>query len=226
MTEGWICPDGHPLYLIDGEKICAICAEIERNGARPNRCKKRGHTVPRSAKNCRVCQRYRHAPWWEVLDTMGSATCPSGHEVTHEDLLYGIRSGGIVERKCHSCVRESWSKAHDVFMKRREEVAAAEGRELRHRDAPKKRLPIDYFDWVVSLRLIEGKIDEVYDMRRGEHVGATAMEKWVAYHSTGGDYFFTRKFDNSEKHVREQWPDVGLRKGWPPKTLAQAMSEL
>lgn len=222
----WICEDGHPLYLIDGDKVCSICQQIAEHGARPGRCRLRGHTVPKNSNNCRACRRYREAPWFEELDATGSAVCPSGHHMTHENLAYGLRGGVWPERKCSQCVTEGWQKAHAAFMRNRESVAAAEGREVRRRSVPKVRLPSDYIDWVVALRLIEGKVDEVYEMKRGKHIGATAMEKWVAFHSTADSDIFERSCPGGVTSVRYQWREYGDRHKWKPKTLAQAMAEL
>ncbi len=228
MTPDWICEGGHPLYLIDGEKYCPICVAITEKGLKP-----RGrsgptpcaHTMPTGVKSCYVCERYRKSPWLQELDENGRGTCPGGHEVTHADLSYGIR-GQYAQRRCAACAHDSVLKASRAFMKKKDEIAAAEGRKVRRRTDPKVRLPVDYIDWVVALRLIEGKVDEVYDMNRGGHVGATAMEKWVAYHSTTDLYSYTRTTPTGPTHVRYQWVDMGVVKKWKPTTLAQAMSNL
>lgn len=224
MTKGWICKGGHPYYRIDGKKICPICAKIAELGLRKDRCAKFNHTVPAGHRHCPTCERYRKNPWQAELDQNGEATCTNGHHATHETLTYVRYPNGQVKRVCSQCLTLAAGAARDAA------VAYAEGRhergETRKRHRQRKRLPVDFFDWVVALRLIEGKIDEVYDMTRGTHVGPTAMEKWVAYNSTTDDYVFTRKFSNSIKSVRWQWAEAGEANGWPPKTLAQAMAEL
>lgn len=228
MTEGWICEGGHPLYLIDGEKFCPICILIAERGVKPQAPRGRrgcSHTVPMGVNSCYVCERHRKAPWLRALDQNGRATCPRGHEATHETLKYS-RRGDAVVRRCARCEEVGVAQAQRAFLRRKEEIAAAEGRQVRHRDDPKKRLPADFADWVVILRLIEGKVDEVYDMKRGEMVGATAMEKWVAYHSTSEDYNFTRTQPSGVHTVRHHWTETGQANGWKPKTLAQFMSEL
>lgn len=225
MTEGWICEGGHPYYLIDGNKVCWVCEQIEKRGAKEGGCKKRLHTVHAGAAHCITCEKHRKRPWQKELDENGVATCPAGHEVTHESLKYSLSACGAPQRKCSICSDEAASHANSAYLIGRARKRAEKGLPpLQPRE--KVRFPIDYFDWVVALRLIEGKVDEVYDMKRGSHVGPTAMEKWVAFHSTTDDYPFMRRFDNSERHVRWQWPETGRVRGWKPKTLAQAMSEL
>jgi hypothetical protein len=226
MTEGWICEDGHPLYRIDDVKICKICPIIAEVGAKENRCRLMGHTVPVTSECCTICNQYSKIPWHKELDQNGVATCPAGHTVTHEDMLYNMRGGKSPERKCYQCVSASWKRANAAYVAGREAVAAAEGREIDRRYKEARRLPLDYFDWVVALRLIEGKVDEVYDMRRDNNIGPTAMEKWVAYHSTTDDYNHTRTQPGGPKFVRHQWAETGQLKKWKPRTLAQAMSEL
>lgn len=226
MTEGWICEGGHPYYLVDGEKMCPICIKIADVGSRPKRCRVMGHLVPADQQWCTLCQRYTKLEWLRELDKTGTSTCPQGHEATHETLKYSLRSGKFPERKCEACVSSSWKKANTAYIAKRMGIAQAEGRELQHRPKEKRRLAPEYFDWVVALRLIEGKIDEVYDMRRGTHVGATGMERWVAYHSTTDDYNYMRTTPSGPTHVRSSWVDTGKVKRWKPKTLAQAMSEL
>lgn len=225
MTEGWICEGGHPYYLIDGTKVCWACEQIKKYGPKEGGCKKRLHTTHEGAKNCITCEKHRKRPWQKDLDEHGTAVCPEGHEVTHETLKYSISACGAPQRACPICSSKAAAHANSQYLLSR--ARKREGKGLPPLPPRKKvRLPVDYFDWVVALRLIEGKIDEVYDMRRGTHVGPTAMEKWVAYHSTTDDYNYTRTAPDREYTIRWQWPEAGAAKGWKPKTLAQAMSEL
>lgn len=225
MTEGWICEGGHPYYLIDGVKTCWVCEQIAELGQKESGCKKGLHTNAIGNKNCVTCEKHRKRPWQKELDEKGVALCPEGHEVTHDNLKYSLSSCGAPQRKCRTCSDTAASHANSAYVLSRNEGRAAKGLPP-YEPRQKKRLPPEYFDWVVALRLIEGKVDEVYDMRRGEHVGATAMEKWVAYHTTNDSYPFARKSGDREQVLRYQWPELGIRRKWKPKTLAQAMAEL
>lgn len=226
MTRSWICSGGHPLYLIDGVKYCPTCELIAERGAKPKRCK-RNHIAIAGISNCATCGMYRKAAWLQELDEHGKASCPQGHEMTHAKLRYAVRQGKHAERKCSACSSTNSKKANTVMVKVRADQRAAKGLPplppVAHRRGV--RLKPDYIDWVVAFRLIEGKVDEVYDMKRGAHVGPTAMEKWVAYHSTPGDYAYMRTYEAHPGTVRHEWPKYGLRHGWKPKTLVQAIAE-
>lgn len=229
MTEGWICEGGHPYFMIDGEKVCPICVKIAVEGVRVSQRPCAGnHTRPMSHGNCRLCERYNKTPWQKELDLTGKATCPKGHSLTHEDLKYTHRQGKTPERQCGQCRYDRIVTASKAYIKKREEIAAAEGREVRRKNAPKKRLPAESYDWVVALRLIEGKVDEVYDMVRDEHKGATLMEQWIAYCSTTEEdnTRMIRHHSGIPSYIRPQWKRAADSRGWKPKTLAQAMSSL
>lgn len=224
----WLCEGGHPYYLVDGTKFCPVCVKIAKVGAKKKRCVKMNHTAPADADSCALCQRFTKAPWLKQLDLTGETICPNGHANTHATLKYTLRNGKIPERKCQACVDTSAKKAAETFRQNRMAVAEAEGRELDTRAKRRARFGPEYFDWVVALRLIEGKVDEVYEMMRGKHKGATAMEKWVAYHSTT-DWDTPRLIRHTDKrpnNIRSAWVVTGTQLGWKPKTLAQAMSEL
>lgn len=226
MTRGWICDGGHPLYLIDGKKTCPQCVIIAEQGAKKERCK-RNHTVALGNSNCPTCGVYRKRPWFKALDEAGMAPCPRGHEMTHDKLKYSVRQGRFAERKCSECSSTNSKAANSAMVKVRAEQRAAKGLPPLPPVARRRgiRLKPDYIDWVVAFRLIEGKVDEVYDMQRGTHVGPTAMEKWVAYHSTPEDYTHMRTYQTHPGTVRHEWPKYGLRHGWKPKTLVQAIAE-
>lgn len=106
MTEGWLCEGGHPFYLIDGAKVCFLCEEVARVGAKAAPCRAMGHVVPVTHKMCRVCEQYQKIPWRKALDLNGAGTCAKGHEVTHDSLIYSVRTGKGYERKCPHCVSE------------------------------------------------------------------------------------------------------------------------
>lgn len=225
----WICEGGHPYYLIDGVKHCPICVRIAEVGVKPTRCVKMGHTIPADVRSCSLCHRFTKADWQRQLDLNGEATCPKGHALTHATLAYIRRGSGVYERKCPTCIDVNWKAAGRQYRTNCEARAKREGREMRRVGRPKKRFkPTDY-DWVVALRLIEGKIDEVYDMMRGTHKGATTMEKWIAYCSTTehDSTRLIRRFGaGNDKHLRNQWAEYPEKAGWSRKTLAQAMNEL
>ncbi len=227
MTDGWICEGGHPYYLIDGEKYCPLCTLIEQVGRHPVDCRN-GHARPATGhRSCRLCDKYRKRPYWRELDEKGEAVCPNGHRLTHETVAYSKQQGVWVERSCPSCRRENVKNANAAYVAKREALAAAEGREIRRRAREEDTLAVDYLDWVVAYRLAMGKVDEVYEMRRGRHKGATPMEKWVAYCSTHGrdPEEFRRNQPSGVRIVRGQWAEYANEKGWPPKTLIQAMAE-
>jgi len=227
--EEWICSGEHPLYLVDGTKVCMTCVKIAEVGAKRKRCIKMNHTVPADADSCALCQRFTKAEWLKQLDLTGETVCPNGHANTHATLKYTLRSGKIPERKCQECIDASAKKAAATQRQIRAAIAKAEGREMDTRAKRRRRLGADYFDWVVALRLIEGKVDEVYDMMRGKHKGATGMEKWVAFHSTHGidtSKFVRHDHNARPSNVRYQWTETGTALKWEPKTLAQAMAEL
>lgn len=223
MTEGWLCEGNHPYFLVDGKKFCPVCELIKEVGAKPERCRAMGHTVPIGKDHCPLCWRYRKALWQKELDLNGEAECPNGHRMTHETLLYTLRSGTVHERKCPNCIRESSARGRATAMANAK--ARHEAGLTKPRPAP-VRLPPEYCDWVVAYRLIMGQVDEVYDMKRGQHVGATPMEKWVAYHSTPEDYNHVRSNRTSgDRVLRYQWAEYGEQHGWEPKTLVQAIAE-
>jgi hypothetical protein len=222
----WICDDGHPKYLVKGEIMCPTCAKIERVGLKSPRCKRRNHTVPLGEDTCPICFRYKKIPWLAELDEHGVADCPKGHHVKHADLAYSLRSGLHPERRCKQCMMANTKKSTMVNRAKWDAIRASGAFVPTPRRVRKDRLKPEYCDWVVALRLIEGKVDEVYDMKRGDHIGPTAMEKWVAYHSTSEDYTHTRTFASGPNTVRHQWTETGRVNKWKPKTLAQAMSEL
>ncbi len=224
--DDWICPGGHPYYLIDGVKTCWVCDRIAEVGAKERGCKADLHQTPLGTSHCVTCEKWRKRAWSEELDTVGKAVCPDGHEITHETLKYMLGADGIPQRRCAECAITGRKRATASYVASREEHHAKNGTLMR-RQQEKVRLPLDYFDWVVSLRLIEGKVDEVYDMMRGKHKGATAMEKWVAYHSVPRDFSAVRHLKSGETTgVHLSWATVGIARGWKPKTLAQAMAEM
>lgn len=221
--EDWICEGGHPYMMRDGVKYCPVCEAIASNGLRKiPRCPQ-NHTVPAGIKYCPTCERYRNSRWQKALDLTGQSTCVYGHTMTHDACYYGMRLGKWPERKCSICVKERMMGANKIYQEQRAKTREEKG--LKKRPPKRKSLPPTFCDWVVALRLVEGKVDEVYDMRRDDTVGPTAMEKWVAYHSTPDNYVSTRTFNSGPSVVRYQWREYGDLKKWKPKTLAQAMRE-
>jgi len=225
MTD-WICPDGHPKYRVGDTLTCPTCEQIATQGQKPDLCKRRGHSVPLGFDVCNVCVRYKKIPWTEQLDNHGSATCSNGHEVTHDELVYLVRGGKTHERRCPGCARDA-SLAAVQAHKAKTAARHAAGWTKKRPPKLKDTLAPDYLDWVVAYRLAMGKVDEVYEMKRGDHEGATAMEKWVAYCSTEGrdPDEFLRTMQSRTATIRWQWAEHARMKGWAPKTLTQAMAE-
>lgn len=224
MTDSWICEGGHPYYLHEGKKVCSVCDEIKEHGLRKRPCRLGGHAMPANREECLTCKKYRLMEWHRELDKTGKAICKNGHEVTHETMRYSLIRPGVLQRACGGCVNMSANMAASVNKKKAAHRHAAG---LTRRRPPKKTDALDhtYVDWVVVYRLAMGKVDEVYDMKRGDTVGATAMEKWVAYHSTPEDYLYTRNFPAGPATVRWQWREYGIKKKWEPKTLVQVIAE-
>jgi hypothetical protein len=220
VTEGWVDDRGHPLYLIDGEKICSRCpgytADTELFVC------KYGHTYIRG-KGCRVCEAWRTAPWLKQLDQTGETVCSRGHEHTHETLLYSRTANGGAERKCPQCVEGSMAKATASYVERMAKEREVTGRTY----SVKTRLPYTYVDWVVVQRLIDGKVDEVHQIMRDDSRGPTLMERWVAVCSTPPWKPFIRS--SSDGHTsdrRPDWEKIGKSYGWEPKTITQVMAEI
>ena len=216
--EDWTCENGHPLYLIDGEKICTKCPKLAGAG-RLVKCK-RGHVYP--APYCRTCSSYYSAPWLGVLDETGETYCPGGHYHTHETLTYLARPGGGAERKCGLCIASSLKSASKAYSEMQSEDRKRTGRKY----TIKKRLPNTFVDWVVVQRMIDGKVDEVHQMVRDDSRGPTLMERWVAVCSTPKWHPFMRSADeNHSSDRRPFWERIGHNMGWEPKTIADVLME-
>ncbi len=225
MSE-WLCEGNHPYYLIEGKKYCSVCEQIKLVGLSTFTCRRK-HTRPAGDRDCSVRGKYRRRPWFRELDENGVATCPGGHTLNHATLSYSKLYGVWAQRSCAECLNANGAKANAVYVSNCEKRATEAGRKVRKRGEKKDTLAPEYIDWVVAYRLAMGKVDEVYDMKRGDHKGATAMEKWVAYCSTIGrdPSEFIRKSEGGERFIRPQWAEYGEQHKWKPKTLAQAMAE-
>lgn len=237
--EKWICELGHPKYRVfagTGSSLtCFICKKIEKS-LNPKVCL-RGHKYASEDRQCRLCMWYAQHPWLKELDTTGEAVCPRGHEVTHATLNYKRRG----YRRCPECHK----LGRGIAVK-----AMAEA----HRGKPNanrgKRFGVTrtFADWVVVLRLIEGRLDEVYQMRRGTTKGPTPMEEWVAYNSTrpGEGAWRLAYSEQNELLARrhgaremgkanelaasftrrwEKWGTYGRERKWEPKTIWELIGQ-
>lgn len=233
-TLPWVCESGHPRYWVyraDGarRKVCHICAKIAKS-ASPRMCI-RGHTFPVEERQCRLCLIYRQNPWLKELDEKGIATCPRGHEMTHDTLNYSTHR----KRCCSTCFTEA----------RQRGVAACAAHHTGKPNANRGKkygVKKDFVDWVVVHRMINNQVEDVMQMKRGFSTGPTSMEKWVAYCSTTPMESAHRrayhgespKNGNSVSHMEIQrwesmwssWGEEGRRKKWPRKTILDVLAEL
>lgn len=233
--ESWICPEGHPMYRIylgTGSFVrCIICQKVEKS-VNPRLCI-RGHTFPAEDRQCRLCLWYSQRPWLKELDEKGVATCPSGHEVTHDMLCYKRRK----QRRCPKCHTKARGKA----------VAAMAEANTGKPNANKGKhygVKRTFADWVVVYRLIEGRLDEVYSMKRGFTTGPTPMEEWVAHNSMNplegahrlaySDqkelYVGTEKGKTNELTLSfvkrwEKWGNYGKARKWKPMTMWELIGQ-
>jgi hypothetical protein len=240
--RGWICEYGHPKYRVtrgaptgyrDTRRTCHICEKIAQSD--PRMCI-RGHRFPSVERQCRLCLIYRQNPWLKELDETGIAQCPRGHWMEHQKLNYNTPK----RRACGVCHVEQRARA----------IAAASEANRGKPNVNKGRtmgVKQRYVDWVVVHRLMVGRLDEVYAMRRGTTKGPTAMEEWVAYnsfnplesghrlaYSSQAELKRTTKGDKGKSHDLllsfikrwEGWGVKGRKHGFPAKTLDDLLAEI
>lgn len=236
--EKWICEHGHPKYRIfqgTGSFLaCLICKKVEKS-INPRTCK-RSHPFPAEDRQCRLCMWYAQHPWLKELDEHGEAVCPKGHTVTHNTLNYRRRG----YRRCGECHK----LGRGVAVK-----AMADNHRGRPNVNKGKRFGVKrtFADWVVVYRLIEGRLDEVYQMKRGTTTGPTPMEEWIAYNSTSpleGAHKLAYSDQDELIHSRggsskgkshelalsfarrwEKWGTYGRDRKWEPKTIWELIGQ-
>lgn len=239
--RGWLCEFGHPKYRVvhkgakhNSKRVCHICTKIEKSD--PRICI-RGHKFPSAERQCRLCLIYRQNPWLKELDEVGIATCPRGHEMEHHKLNYNTPG----RRCCGVC----------YFEAKKKNIRAAQSSLVGKPNVNRgKKVGVakTFVDWVVVHRLMEGRLDEVYAMRRGTTTGPTPMEEWVAYNSfnpmesahrlaySEQDELCAKRSDTGKgkSHVLimsftarwEKWGTYGRGRGWKPRSLRDVLSEL
>lgn len=236
----WICDKGHPKYRVKrpgGQTplVCHICAKVAKS-ASPRMCI-RGHEFPVEERQCRLCLIYKQNPWLKELDENGKANCPRGHEMTHDTLNYDTPK----RRCCSTCYLTSRQRAIQAMAKQNTGKSNAnKGKTY----GVKKT----FADWVVVLRLIEGRLDEVYSMKRGFTVGPTPMEEWIAHNSMNPMESAHRLAYSEQKELCtkrgpqtdkvkanslassfiirwEKWGTYGRARKWEPKTMWELIGE-
>lgn len=243
MTEAWrskwICDKGHPKYRIhmgNGSELrCLICRKLAKT-ADVRTCR-RGHSFPVEERQCRLCLWHAQHPWLKVLDETGESECPKGHKVTHTTLNYRRRG----QRRCPECHKHARGKSVAAMAERNTGVPNAN----KGKHYGVKRT---FADWVVVYRLIEGRLDEVYKMKRGFTTGPTPMEEWIAYNSMQplesahrlaysdqdellARSFGTREIGKSNELAKsfinrwQKWGNYGRERKWKPMNIWELIGQ-